>query len=200
MCPYPDNNRYGPLTVWAGPPRLPDLVVDSLTSYPANPAAGAAVHYVVRVRNAGTAASPVAQVGIYRNRTPGACGAPDLTDHIPPLAIGASQDVLFDDTLAQGWWRIAAAVDDACVVEETDEFNNSRGPIEFQVGAGPAPTPTPTPSPTPTPAPTRLFAFVADGANGLRVLNVTDPTTPTLVSTLDTPGEANDVVVTERAG
>ncbi|MCX6033133.1 MAG: proprotein convertase P-domain-containing protein, partial [Chloroflexi bacterium] len=195
----PNNNRYGPLTVWAGPPLLPDLVVDSVTSYPTNPAAGEAVHYVVRVRNAGTAASPVAQVGIYRNRTPGVCGSPDLADHVAPLAIGTSQDVVFNDALAQGWWYIYAAVDDACAIEETDEYNNSRGPIEIQVGAGlSTPTPTPTPTPGPTPAPTRLFAFVADGTSGLRVLNVTDPAAAQLVSTLDTPGEANDVVVIEN--
>ena len=103
--PDPYNNRYGPLTLWAGPPLLPDLVVDSVTAYPTNPAAGDPVRYVVRVRNAGTAAGPVAQVGIYRNRTPGICGMPDLAGQVAPLAIGASQDVVFNDTLAQGTWE-----------------------------------------------------------------------------------------------
>ena len=90
-------------------------------------------------------------------------------------------------------------MDGVCAVEETDELNNSRGPVVVQVGAGVPATPTPTPTPGPTPVPARLFAFVADETRGLRVLNVTDPAAPQLVSTLDTPGEANDVVMIETA-
>jgi len=197
------NNIFGPQTVWVGQPLLPDLVIDSLTSYPANPAAGAAVHYVARVRNAGTAAmKTTGQVGIYRNRPVSYCGTPDLTASIAPLAVGATQDVTFEDTFGvAGWYYVSATADANCQIEETSEYNNDRGPVDIEVGEGlPPPTPTPTPSPGPTPTPTRLYAFVADGASGVRAVNVTDPQNPQLVSTMDTPGEANDVAVISPGG
>jgi hypothetical protein len=39
------------------------------------------------------------------------------------------------------------------------------------------------------------FAFVADRTSGLQLIDITDPTNPTLAGTYDTPGEAQGVVV-----
>src|SRR5262245_39121683 len=37
------------------------------------------------------------------------------------------------------------------------------------------------------------FAYVAAGATGLQVVNVSNPFSPVIVASLDTPGNANDV-------
>ena len=39
------------------------------------------------------------------------------------------------------------------------------------------------------------FAYVADGTSGLQIINITNPLAPTFAGTLDTPGDASDVVV-----
>lgn len=41
------------------------------------------------------------------------------------------------------------------------------------------------------------YAYVADWDGGLRVVNVVDPAHPARIGTFDTPGEANDVAVTQ---
>ena len=40
------------------------------------------------------------------------------------------------------------------------------------------------------------LAYVADGADGLQIIDVSNPASPTLVGSVDTPGEAQDVVIT----
>jgi len=42
---------------------------------------------------------------------------------------------------------------------------------------------------------TSNYAYVGDGINGLRILNITTPSTPQLVGTLDTPDDARDIDV-----
>ena len=65
----------------------------------------------------------------------------------------------------------------------------------------PGTEPTPTPDPTPTPEPGTRYAFVAAGSEGLLAVDVSDPADlPQAPITVTVPGEANDVVVIERAG
>ena len=40
------------------------------------------------------------------------------------------------------------------------------------------------------------YAYVACGADGLQIFDITDPTSPQTVGSVDTPGFANDVVAT----
>ncbi|HSN78223.1 MAG TPA: CARDB domain-containing protein [Anaerolineae bacterium] len=201
------NNRYGPVNIWVGAPLQPDLVIDSLTSYPDNPNVGQTVSYVVKVRNAGSAASTSsAQIGIFRDwgdasPSPYCFYTPDLIALIGPLAKNASQEVTFTDVFGwQGWHTIHAMADSNCQTEETSDLNNIKGPISIQVGSAPPPTPTPTPTPGPTPEPRQLVALVAAGGQGVQSVDITDPSTPQLVGTLSLPGEANDVAMIERAG
>lgn len=42
------------------------------------------------------------------------------------------------------------------------------------------------------------YDYVADGANGLMIIDTSNPASPTLVASIDTPGTANDVVVHDQ--
>ncbi len=67
------------MQVTASSPSLPDLQITSLIALPSNPALGDTVRYIVRVKNAGTAAVPEGsdvRLGLYLDSTPVACSDP----------------------------------------------------------------------------------------------------------------------------
>ena len=85
------NNLYGPITFDLKPANRPDLVVESVTATPINPAAGQAIQLRVRVKNQGLAATIASStVGIYTDHEP-LCDDAPFTDVVAPaLAAGTS--------------------------------------------------------------------------------------------------------------
>ena len=131
-----ENNNSRSTTFTVGSSGLPDVVVDSVSVNPPNPAAGQAVTFTSVVRNIGSAATPsgvVIGVG-YRvdgiQRTWGAVNG--------PLAPGASVTIGTHGgawTATPGSHTLTAVADDVNRFAESNENNNSRS-ITFVVGSG----------------------------------------------------------------
>ena len=110
------NTATRQVTVSAAP--LPDLVVQSLTHSPANPALGQAVSFSVVVRNQGTAAA-----GSFRVRLAGASSSTQGT--VASLAAGASTTLTLSLALSQDTETFTAIADDLGQVMESNEGNNT---------------------------------------------------------------------------
>ncbi|MEU4242533.1 CARDB domain-containing protein [Actinoplanes sp. NPDC026619] len=98
----------------------PDLQVLSVTSTPANPAAGAAVTFAVAVNNRGTSAAAATVTRVV-------AGSTTLNANTAAIAAGATVTVSLGTwTATSGGATITATADATALVAETNENNNSR--------------------------------------------------------------------------
>ncbi len=134
------DNRYGPVTLNVAPPVMPDLVVESLTTTPAQPRADQPFTYTVGIRNTGTRTSSTDYVGVWDD-TPPSCGSTDWvnTALIPPLAPGAATTVNVVSPSVGGEARTMPAwafVNFNCDFErELTLGNNMLGPVDIAIQA-----------------------------------------------------------------
>ncbi len=134
------DNRYGPVTLNVAPPVMPDLVVESLGTIPAQPRADETFTYTVRIRNTGTAASNTDYVGIWDD-TPPDCGSQDWvnTAQVPPLAVGQAVTVTAISPPVGGEAHTMPAwafVNFNCDFErELTLSNNMLGPVDIAIQA-----------------------------------------------------------------
>ncbi len=115
-----------------------DLVIESVSTTPAQPAIGQPVAVTVTVKNQGNLAAGGFVVDFYKDR--GAAPAPGLTGDIrcaiAALAPAASAQCAGTVTYAAaGTFNAWAQVDTAQVVAESDEGNNVAGPRAITVAA-----------------------------------------------------------------
>ena len=120
-------------------PAAADLVVASIATTPAQPAAGQPVAVTVTVKNQGNLAVGAFSADFYTNRAaapgPGVIG--DVRCAIAALAAGASTQCTGTVTYTTaGTFSAWAQVDTAQAAAESDEANNVSGPRTMTVGAG----------------------------------------------------------------
>ncbi|PRH77189.1 APHP domain-containing protein [Streptomyces solincola] len=98
----------------------PDLEVASVTTNPANPAAGAPVSFTVAVRNRGTSAAPAGSVTRLQ------AGSTVLNGSTGQIAAGATASVAISGTwtATSGGATLTATADATDTVAETNENNN----------------------------------------------------------------------------
>jgi hypothetical protein len=152
------------------PVGLPDLVVTSVTTNPAQPIEGQPFKYVAKITNVGTGATPAGSiVGIsFGTETAQFVWSDTYTNSIAP---GASVDLtsnggeagLATISLMNGQHTVHAYVNDVARFPESDITNNTKD-VSFLVAASGTTPPTPTsttttmPPTTPTPTTTTLPA------------------------------------------
>ena len=128
--------------------QIPDLIVQSITWTPTNPAAGQPVTFTVRIKNQGTGpATPIVGTGsapnskrplspnanfwvdFYVDHQPTGCGdyASVYFWSVASLAPGATQDLTFTYTglTTAGAYNLWAFVDSGCNIPESNETNNT---------------------------------------------------------------------------
>nr|MBC8449122.1 PD40 domain-containing protein [Chloroflexota bacterium] len=147
-----DNNVAGPLDVTAEVGQ-PDLVVTSLTTDPASPAAGQPFDVIVTIKNQGNARAGGPDNAFWN--WAGICpygGWSQDEQVIESLDAGASTTLTFHQSgLGGGTYDFCAVADTLDWISESDEGNNDFGPMPVVVsGATSTPTQTPTITPTPT--------------------------------------------------
>ena len=119
---------------------MPDLVVESLTTTPAQPRADQTFTYTVGIRNTGTRTSSTDYVGVWDD-TPPYCGSTDWvnTALVPPLAPGAATTVNMVSPPVGGEARTMPAwafVNFNCDFErELTLGNNMLGPVDIAIQA-----------------------------------------------------------------
>lgn len=210
------NNASYALSVYVPPSSLPDLVVLDLATRPEMPQVGEPVDIGVTIQNKGTADATRVETCIYVDQTPSPCdeGYPDWYC-TPGITLTAGASALVTYTLASGFGSagqhaVPAQVDGACAIPESLEDNNISEPLTVTVLAltssdeenGPGTPLTVTAGSPPgaavapvAPTAAYTYAYVADPSLGLRVFDVSDPASPTQVSTLAVGGSARDVAV-----
>ncbi len=132
------NNLYD-LSVAVTTDPQPDLVVDNVMVYPEEPAAGETVQYTVTVKNRGTEViSVTTSAGLYLDRVPMGCGgaidAGDQSYSLAPMAVGETRQFTFTAPFTTtGSHSAYVFLDYGCLVDESNEVNNQRGPIDFNI-------------------------------------------------------------------
>ena len=134
------NNITGPVTVTWGTPSLPDLIVVSVVPSNNSPTTGSTISVDVTIQNNGTAAASMFNVGLYYNlATAPIVGTPaDQSKTVTTLAGGGAQQVLTFtgiSNLTAEVWSMYAYVDSTGVTTESNENNNSKGPVTVNWGA-----------------------------------------------------------------
>ena len=167
------NNCSPAVTVTAGAPPAPGLVVDPPTVSELAPAAGASFTLSATVRNQGNGASSATTVRYYRSGDPAITTSDTAVGADPVSALDASQSAHRSVSLTApdtaGTYYYGACVD--AVSGEADTTNNCSSAVTVTVGAAPAPDAvvgTPAVS-TATPdagAPLTLSATVHNQGNG----------------------------------
>ena len=108
---------------------LPDLILDSIVMTPTTVYAGEPVSFVVTLHNGGEEGAAPTWSGVYLDpgapypACPGA-GIPDLVDHVPYLAVGASNTYTVTHIFDEGPHVAYALADYGCAVNEPQEANN----------------------------------------------------------------------------
>ena len=128
------NNTYGPIKVTVGTAPGADLVIRSLTY---NPYAFNTVLYRVRVCNAGKGAAGANRVCVYYNRSsaPTTSTRCDQSASVPILQPGQCTDRNVTRLAApNGTYASWAYVDYRRQVTETNENNNTAGPLKVTMG------------------------------------------------------------------
>ncbi|HSN77555.1 MAG TPA: CARDB domain-containing protein, partial [Anaerolineae bacterium] len=138
------NNTRGPITVEVGPAERPDLAVIDMHVVEDTPVVGQAAHFAVTVRNQGLDRVPSGTyAGVYLNRVPAGCGGGvDIGDKVaalPALYIGEEFQFTLAHTFTATQTTAYAFADYGCLVTESNENNNSFGPVN--VAAEPTPAP-----------------------------------------------------------
>lgn len=116
---------------------LPDLVVESISYSPANPAPGQLVEFSIKIKNQGSSLAPPAsfRLSVYDHQ-PGSCtdGSDIWSWSVDGLDAGEVREVtyprVFDSAGAYEFW---VYVDSFCSIEESDEDNNLSAPVSIGV-------------------------------------------------------------------
>jgi subtilase family serine protease len=136
------NNVAGPLKVTIGgtpPPKGPDLVIKSMEASVLG-STSISVRYKLEICNNGTDAAGGAQVHVYYDRTSAPPqGLPgDQFTTVPGLQPGGcSTRYVYRSGTPQGSYTSWAQVDPQNQVQETNETNNTAGPVKVLVGTSP---------------------------------------------------------------
>jgi hypothetical protein len=138
---YSGDGTYNPSSSTAShtvnPASAPDLIVESITGLPANPAPGQAVDFTVRIKNLGsTDVTGSFYVDFFVDAQPGGCRSDGIFYWtINSLAAGASQDLAYQypGFSVVGTHNVYAFADSYCQVSESDESNNVLGPVGVTV-------------------------------------------------------------------
>jgi subtilase family serine protease len=128
------NNLTDPITVSVNAGLGPDLVVSSLTTF----VNLSNVYYYVSVCNAGTGYSSVTAVELYHDRptAPTLSSVGDQSKSVISLGTGGCTSFTFVTTLPKGSYQAWAYVDRADLSKETNETNNTKGPVLVNVSLG----------------------------------------------------------------
>jgi hypothetical protein len=157
------NNIRGPVAINVTGSK-PDLVVDSISFNPSNPTVGQSVAFTIRIRNQGTGAASLTigpnlerqerssregvngdqslsnfYLDFYVDHQPTGCGdwASVAYWTVSSLAPGATRDFTYNYTFnTAGTHNLWAFVDSGCMVPESNEGNNIRGPVAINVVQG----------------------------------------------------------------
>ncbi len=209
------NNASDTRYFWVGDANPADLVVTVITT-PLNITVGQTYVVTTAVRNqgTGTAVSRGSFIKLaYRVDSPPPAGACEFSTDarsnyegvIPP-----GGTVIYTTTLpaplSAGTSTLYAYADYECWVLESDESNNTLSTtVTIQNLRSPGPDLSGVPAPEvflrpvegipAAPAAQPLYAYLAAGATGLRIVDVSDPAAPAPVSTLAFPSPARDVRV-----
>ncbi len=113
-----------------------DLLVESVTPLPEQPAATENVQYTVRVKNRGSAiVAANTWADLYLDRAPTGCNdVGDQRTMLPRLAV----DETYEFTLTAPFATLGAHsayvfIDETCLITESNEVNNQFGPLDFDV-------------------------------------------------------------------
>ena len=132
------NNVGGPVTITWGAPDVPDLVVVSIVPSNATPNTGETISVDVTIANNGTLDASLFDVGLYYNlaSAPNVGDPADQTKGVGTLAAGAQKVLTFTDitNAAAEVWKMYALVDSGDVVVESNEANNTAGPVDVNWG------------------------------------------------------------------
>ena len=137
-----NNNTYGPVKVTVGTAQQSDLVITSLKAVPGKPGPGTppgTTMYYITVCNKGAASSSTTYVDVYFNAkgTPPASQKGDMATYVYGLAPGACTSRTINAMLKPGTYYSYARVDRMNYVKESNENNNTYGPVKFTVGGPP---------------------------------------------------------------
>jgi len=191
--------RTQPIHVGLVAPAAADLVVASIATTPAQPAAGQPVAVTVTVKNQGNLAAGPFSADFYKDRAaapgPGIIG--DVRCAIAALAAGASTQCTGTVTYtAAGTFSAWAQVDTAQAVAESSEANNVSGPRTMTVAAaaGPDLVVTSVGNPPASAAPGKAFA-ITDTVKNQGATTAAQSTTRFYLS-LDAAKDAGDTLLT----
>jgi len=130
------NNAAGPVsvTVKVGPPpvKAPDLVVKKLTASTYTILGNTVVRYIATVCNSGTKDAAASRVDVYYNRktAPTAGTKGNNSTSVPALKVGACTNRnIMRTSVGKGTYTSWAYADTANTIKESDENNNSYGPV-----------------------------------------------------------------------
>lgn len=117
------------VSITVNPSSPPDLVIQSLTSVPANPQVNQPVTFSVVIKNQGSGPASGFWVDLYVDTSlPTGCGGQGQVDlPVDSLAAGASQTLTLDYAgfTTAGDHTVIARVDTDCGVSESNESNNT---------------------------------------------------------------------------
>ena len=190
--------RTKPIHVGAAAPAAADIVVASIATTPAQPAAGQPVAVTVTVENQGNLAAGAFSVDFYKDRAaapgPGVIG--DVRCAIAALTAGASTQCTGTVTyVTAGTFSAWAQVDTAQAVAESNEANNVSGPRTMTVGAGgPDLVVTSVGNPPASAAPGKAFA-ITNTVKNQGATTAAQSTTRFYLS-LDAAKDAGDTLLT----
>ena len=189
--------RSRPIHVGAAAPAAADLVVASIATTPAQPAAGQPVAITVTVENQGNLGAGAFSVDFYKDRAaapgPGIIG--EVRCAIAALAAGASMQCTGTVTyVTAGTFSAWAQVDTAQAVAESNEANNVSGPRTITVAAGgPDLVVTSVGNPPASAAPGKAFA-ITDTVKNQGATTAAQSTTRFYLS-LDAAKDAGDALL-----
>lgn len=133
------NNVGGPVTIIWGAPQVPDLVVLSIVPSDSSPNTGDTISVDVTIANNGTIEAASFDVGLYYNlgAPPTAVTPTDQTKGVGTIAPSAQKVVTFTGVtnLTPEIWNMYAMVDCGDVVVESNEANNTKGPVQVNWGS-----------------------------------------------------------------
>ena len=145
----------------------PDLIVQSITPSLSSPALNQPVTFTVRIKNQGNAdITSSFYLDFYIDTAPGSCPSDGI--HwwsVSSLAAGSTQDLTYDyeGFTSAGTHNVYAFADSYCSITESNESNNTLGPIAIAV-TNPIPTLT-TLSPSSATAGGIAFTLTVNGTN-----------------------------------
>jgi subtilisin-like proprotein convertase family protein len=177
------NNIYDPIDVIVA---MPDLTITSMTMTPASPLASQPITISITISNPGELASGDFDAGLFIDNPPAGGGCQDFLYADAKVTVanvdaGATQtvDIPYPAGLTPITHTLYTEVDIDCRVDEFNEINNISGPLEVIIpGLAAARAHHAA-------ADGYIYAYVADGVNGLDIIDVTDPAHPAAVGHQD---------------